>query len=115
MSVQQKSNGNHRTALNSIGHPGVRGADSFAKNDSDRRFGTQGLRTPTSCDHENRPAMFSLIVSCYKHEANCFALRVKNPKRSMSTLTCAVGENAPSVCLLPWLENPYRLVTLWEA
>lgn len=32
----------------------------------------------------------------------------------MSTAFCEVSESAPPVCLLPWQENPYRLVTLWD-
>lgn len=32
----------------------------------------------------------------------------------MSTFTCEVSQNAPLVCLPPWRENPYRLVSLWD-
>jgi len=32
----------------------------------------------------------------------------------MSTFPCEISRDAPSVCLLPWQENPYRLVTLWD-
>ena len=32
----------------------------------------------------------------------------------MSTIACEVSQDSPSVCLLPWQENPYRLVSLWD-
>lgn len=35
-----------------------------------------------------------------------------NEKRSMSTLICEVGQNAPPACL--FAENPNRLVSLWD-
>ena len=41
-------------------------------------------------------------------------LNFSNGRAKLSTTICEVSRNAPPACLLPWRENPNRLVSLWD-